>query len=397
MCSLESCHRCRGCQVFPLSSSGVGLLCLTVLVLLGGQRVCKAEGFHYDYNASPIHLQITPPEGDRSGLYIDRTVNLCDDPVGSWDDLKLRCGGTYVPTMWGMESWVNHVAVIGDAAWADVAQSGLYPACLTQGTSIGPGNTFMPSGTMAYELRTNFGQNQATGHWEGKTGYLGIRAVGNGKTYYGWMKCQVPNFLIRSPWMRVYGWGIFSEDMGLVTAGTVPAAGSGVTSQASASFDVGSQVSDMFDVANPGTAGSITVIAEPGNAANGVLQLSHPDGSEPVSVSRTCSAEFLFELDFRYKFDTDGKLEIFLGGMLLDTLVAPASGPGRDSFDTFAGSYNLASFGLAPGEMPLQLRLTNPDDPVFYLDDMMIATRAPEPVSLILLALGAAFLPRRRK
>ncbi|HPD32385.1 MAG TPA: hypothetical protein PLL20_20525 [Phycisphaerae bacterium] len=70
---------------------------------------------------------------------------------------------------------------------------------------------------------------------------------------------------------------------------------------------------------------------------------------------------------------------------------------GHDSFDTFAGSYNLASFGLAPGEMPLQLRLTNPDDPVFYLDDMMIATRAPEPASLILPALDAAFLPRRLK
>ena|GEM_PF-4664024 len=98
MCSLESCHRCRGCQVFPLSGSGVGLLCLTVLVLLGGQRVCQAEGFHYDYNASPIHLQITPPEGNRSGLYIDRTVNLCDDPVGSWDDLKLRCGDTTAST-----------------------------------------------------------------------------------------------------------------------------------------------------------------------------------------------------------------------------------------------------------------------------------------------------------
>ena len=94
-------------------------------------------------------------------------------------------------------------------------------------------------------------------------------------------------------------------------------------------------------------------------------------------------------------FATDGKLEILLGGVAFDTIYAPASGAGRESFATFQDSYNLADHGLVPGQLELEFRLSNSGDPVLYMDDMQIATQVPEPAVLGSLVLGLAMLRRR--
>ena len=356
-----------------------------------------AYAYHHNYSGSPILIQVHIQSGNRTTQSVEQTFNLCDD-AGAWDDLRLAVSGKHVASIYGLEEYRNSAYVAGTDARADVYGTGASIDCLSQGAAIGPSSTaYRIGGTLAMELRTDFGWSGTDGKWEGRTGYLGIRAENGAKAYYGWMKCQVPSFLTMSPWMRVYEWAMVSEDLGAVQAGVLPPPGSGTKSTSTDAFSMGSSPSDAFDQIEPGSAGSITIVDDPGDPGNGLLKLYHPDGSEPVSVSKGYITEPLLDLSFRYMFETDGKLEILLDGTPLDTIQAPAAGAGRDSFADFAQSYDLAGLGVSPGEHDLVLRLTNAGDPAFYLDDLEIVTQLPEPISAILLIAGGLALVRRRR
>ena len=375
-----------------------GLVWTAGLALLAATGTSPADGFHFDYSGSPILLQVHIQAGNRTMQHDFRTFDLCNDPSGVWDDLRLFSGGEYVAGPWGIEDYTNSSGVAGDSAWADVIQvSGPTVGCLSYGTPISPGSTYVTGGTMAYEIYSQFGWSGTDGAWENKTGYIGLRAQDGGTTYYGWMKCQVANYCTMSPWLKVYEWAMFSDDMGPVRAGQIPGAASGVFSKMLSGFDPGSDPAGTFDAMDPGALGSITVEVDPTDPGNGVLRLSHPDGSEPVILSKTCDAEAIFDLAFKYMFATDGKLEVLLGGALLETIQAPAAGPGRDSFATFQDSYDLAAYGLTPGQLNLEFRLSNSGDPVVYMDDMEIVTQVPEPAMLSLVVLGVPVLLRRRR
>lgn len=148
--------------------------------------------------------------------------------------------------------------------------------------------------------------------------------------------------------------------------------------------------------------GSAEVIVDPEDSENGLLRLYDP-GDNYVSITKTVSLYSDADIWFRYKFNTDGKLEVILDDWIcscgsrdsilrptvcwprpvtIATITAPESGPGRDSFGTF--SYKMFSdFALAlvpvnmSMEVTFELRLSNDGDPELLLDDVLLTTTEP--------------------
>lgn len=144
--------------------------------------------------------------------------------------------------------------------------------------------------------------------------------------------------------------------------------------------------------------GSAEVIVDPENAENGVLRLYDP-GDNYVSITKRVELYPNLDTWFRYKFNTDGKLEVILrdwqcSGTLtvaqgavfcrhepvtIATIKAPESGPGRDSFATFSYSVlpdaalaNVLAYAYM--EATFELRLSNDGDPELLLDDVLVTT-----------------------
>lgn len=130
-----------------------------------------------------------------------------------------------------------------------------------------------------------------------------------------------------------------------------------------------------------------------------VIQMSdgRTDGTANVAIGLpvTLDNQFL-NVEFSYRFLSDGKLKILLGGQLQDEIIAPSYGDGRTAYATYNVTYDLATLGLS-GDSELELVLTNPSgDPQINLGEIQLAS-IPEPATLTLLAIGGLAMLRRRK
>jgi len=140
-----------------------------------------------------------------------------------------------------------------------------------------------------------------------------------------------------------------------------------------------------FDLAqNPTTDLGLTLSASGGTAqqltdpspqhpSNGVLSLAHPSGS-PVRVSRVVTLADGAEIGFDYRFGAAGQLIVTVGGQMIDTLTAPASGAGRDSLTSYRRVLKLASAGLAPGNHSVQLELNGSGATQGWIDNLIVTT-----------------------
>jgi hypothetical protein len=147
--------------------------------------------------------------------------------------------------------------------------------------------------------------------------------------------------------------------------------------------------------------GGVVLVLDPDDPTHTVLRIHDSDpAGQPVLIYRPMTLAESITVEFTYRFLTDGKLQLIVGGIVIDTLPAPADtpgvdDPGRDSFASFSRSYDLDSLGLT-GNETFALRFTNAGDPEILLGDLKVLT-TPEPATLSLLAFGGAALVARRK
>jgi hypothetical protein len=168
-------------------------------------------------------------------------------------------------------------------------------------------------------------------------------------------------------------------------------------------FQPGQDVRDAlpgFDIQAAATGG-VELRLDPRDSAHVVLSMHDSDpAGQAVAITKPVMVAESLTVDFTYRFLTGGKLQIMVGGTVIDTLPAPADtagvdDAGRDSFASFSRSYDLSALGLT-GDETFALRLTNAGDPEVLLGNLTVRT-APEPATLALLGLGGAVLAWRRR
>ena len=152
-----------------------------------------------------------------------------------------------------------------------------------------------------------------------------------------------------------------------------------------------------YTVTSATATGLAEVIADPEDASNALLRLFDSDtGAVSIDVTKpTLLEDAAASIEFDYRFLTDGKLLVKLGGTVVDTVLAPGDGDGSSggvAMAHYAGTFDVAT----PGEVDFGLELVNVGDPELYVDNIQI-TAVPEPATLSLLAAGAAALLRRRR
>jgi hypothetical protein len=150
-------------------------------------------------------------------------------------------------------------------------------------------------------------------------------------------------------------------------------------------FDVGSQEGSGTATLLPDLVGDIP--------DNMVARLYDAEG--PMWISRTIECMEELDIDLEYWFPSEGKLTILLDGVELTSVESMGDPP---AFSPLSESFVLADYGLSPGELLLELKLSNPwdPDPELYLDNMLVST-APEPGTAALLLCGLAMLRRRMR
>lgn len=156
-------------------------------------------------------------------------------------------------------------------------------------------------------------------------------------------------------------------------------------------IETGDEPDDYNAIFDVGEGGRYEVVGMPERART-ALELQNP-GDDPVSLEAVIELEETMTLEFEYLFALPGKLEVVLGDEVIDTLASEAS----DIFVLYRNEFTLSDYGLAPGEHPLSLRISNPDDPDIYLDEILVTTAVPEPVTVGMLALGLGVALRRRR
>lgn len=148
--------------------------------------------------------------------------------------------------------------------------------------------------------------------------------------------------------------------------------------------------------ANSASSGTVEIISDSNYAPTGVLRMADSVGN-PVSIAKSVEMDLLLDVEFDYRFLTDGKLKVMVGGATAATIPSPASGEGRDSFAHFDQTFDLSALGVSVGDNTFALELTNLGDPEILLDDLNVTT-IPEPATIAVLALaGAALLRKRRR
>jgi len=150
-----------------------------------------------------------------------------------------------------------------------------------------------------------------------------------------------------------------------------------------------------------GGSGTAGILPSPLGDQNGVLMLSQPAPNDLVAIQqRTCVSD-LTGISFEYLFATAGKITLELDNIFLAQIDCPPFGPGSvgaDGFAFFSGAFSMRELGLDPtGLHTLRIELSDPDDPVCYLDNLRVWNAVPEPATLTLLSIGLLALARRRR
>ena len=167
-------------------------------------------------------------------------------------------------------------------------------------------------------------------------------------------------------------------------------------------FHHGATLADLgYIIGSLNPTGLAEITDDPQQAGNVLLRL-YDSATGPVSVGATRNisvplAELIVEFD--YRFLTEGKLNIKLDGIIVDTVPAPLSGdgsPGSPNMAHYNETIDIIGAGLAPGELDLTLELVNQSDPELHLDNLQV-TNVPEPATLGLLLLGGLALLRRKR
>ena len=99
-----------------------------------------------------------------------------------------------------------------------------------------------------------------------------------------------------------------------------------------------------------------------------------------VTVGKTLSCEKLVSISFDYKWESvtpGSRFEIILGDVVFDTIEFPDPEPARGELFSYSRTFNLADFGLSPGDLQWEIRLVNPSTrrATLRLDDMLLETR----------------------
>ncbi len=176
----------------------------------------------------------------------------------------------------------------------------------------------------------------------------------------------------------------------LLTPGTPPSSGTDL-------FSAGTTLSSLGYTVTQSNSGAQAEIL-PFDAVNYALRLSDPIGSG-IAVGKSVSTQGQLSVAFNYDFLADGKLQLLIGDDVVDTIFAPASGPGRNSFATYS-----RRLYVPVGVSSVNIRLVNEGDPTAWLDDISIqdanVAAVPEPSSIALLGTGllglCGYVTRRR-
>ena len=165
-------------------------------------------------------------------------------------------------------------------------------------------------------------------------------------------------------------------------------------------FDIGQDVTNDlgFSTLANSPPGSVSIVTNIFKSTDGVLQLAQTNEVEPdpVSISKPLHLGDFFYVEFDYRFLTDGDLAILLDDTILETLTAPASGAGRDTFQFFFRAFELPDLALSSGLFDFELRLSGGPDSTILINDLYTSTN-PEPSTLSLLALLAPMVFKRRR
>jgi uncharacterized protein (TIGR03382 family) len=175
------------------------------------------------------------------------------------------------------------------------------------------------------------------------------------------------------------------------------------------SFNSGQSLATLGFTTNFAATGGVSIIQDPyGITGDGVLELQDAVG-DPVSASFDALIENEFSLVFDYSFQTDGKLELYLDDLLLDSIINE-DGSFAD-YVHYDRAFSLESLGLAPGTYTISLVLSNVGDPILLIDELFVnapsvnvnqvgeTSATPEPVTatLSLAALAALAVGIRRR
>lgn len=148
--------------------------------------------------------------------------------------------------------------------------------------------------------------------------------------------------------------------------------------------------------------GLAEIIIDPQNAGNALMRMfDSSSGAVSVRVAKAASlTDGGAAVEFDYRFLTTGKLNVLIGDVVVDTIVAPATGdgsPGSVVAAHYSATFSLSSAGLTPGDLDVGLELVNDGDPELYLDNLQVTSVIPEPMGLSLLAVGVLAIFRRRR
>jgi hypothetical protein len=164
-------------------------------------------------------------------------------------------------------------------------------------------------------------------------------------------------------------------------------------------FPIGADIEDNLGFSVTADASGIAaVIVDPTDPANGLLKLEDSLGN-PVGVSKTEQLDAVVDISFDYRFITDGKLKLTIGGVEAATILPPADGPGSTAsteMANYSDSFELAALGLVGTEHEIAWTLVNDVDPIMYLDNFQVVV-TPEPTVMSLLGVMTVFLAGRRR
>lgn len=168
-------------------------------------------------------------------------------------------------------------------------------------------------------------------------------------------------------------------------------------------FGHGTTLGDLgYSVTAGNPSGLADIITDPRYAGN-ALMLMRDTATGDVSVEVAKNASLPLggaAVEFDYRFLTTGKLNVLVGGVLMDTIAAPTIGdgsPGNTNNAHYSGTFDLVAAGLTPGDMDVAFELVHDGDPELHIDNVQVSAVVPEPMTVSLLAVGVLLLVRRRR
>ncbi len=155
-------------------------------------------------------------------------------------------------------------------------------------------------------------------------------------------------------------------------------------------FDMGETPEGLgWSVETDGENGVVAIVFNPMTEET-VLELFDPD-DDPVSISQMIDVGSVLSIDMEYYFAMPGKLVILLEDLPLAAIYAESA---SDGYTLFSESFELADYGLTPGndmELTLRAEALIGNDPLVFLDNLLVWTQVPEPSSAMMALAALVF------